>query len=83
MALGIRSVSDFDVTAVPFLWAEDPDSSGLKATIGLTADHDAFYETREWLPIGKMTATVREPVLVDYDPKETCIWYCGTSGCCS
>ena len=70
LALGIRSVPDFDVTAVPFLWAEDPDSSGLKATIGLTADHDAFYETREWLPIARMTATVREPVLVDYDPKE-------------
>ena len=70
MALDIRSTPDFDVTAVPFLWAENPDSSGLKATIGLTADHDAFYETREWLPIARMTATVREPVLVDYDPKE-------------
>ena len=70
MALDIRSVPDFEVTAVPFLWAESPDSSGFKATIGLTADHDAFYETREWLPIARMTATVREPVLVDYDPKE-------------
>ena len=70
MALDIRSVPDFDVTAVPFLWVANPDSSGYKATIGLTADHDIFYETREWLPIAKMTATVREPVLVDYDPKE-------------
>ena len=70
MALDIRSTPDFDVTAVPFLWAENPDSSGFKATIGLTADHDIFYETREWLPIARMTATVREPVLVDYDPKE-------------
>ena len=70
MALNIRSMPDFDVTAVPFLWAADPDSSGFKATIGLTADHEAFYETRDWLPIAKMTATVREPVLVDYDPKE-------------
>ena len=70
MALDIRSMPDFDVTAVPFLWAADPDSSGFKATIGLTADHDAFYETRDWLPIAKMTATVREPVLVDYDPNE-------------
>ena len=70
MVLDIRSVPDFDVTAVPFLWAANPDSSGFKATIGLTADHDIFYETREWLPIAKMTATVREPVLVDYDPKE-------------
>ena len=70
MALNIRSMPDFDVTAVPFLWAADPDSSGFKATIGLTADHEAFYETREWLPVAEMNATVREPVLVDYDPKE-------------
>ena len=70
MALNIRSMPDFDVTAVPFLWAADPDLSGFQATIGLTADHEAFYETREWLPVAEMTATVREPVLVDYDPKE-------------
>ena len=70
MALNIRSMPDFDVTAVPFLWAADPDLSGFQATIGLTADHEAFYETREWLPVAEMNATVREPVLVDYDPKE-------------
>ena len=70
MALNVRSMPDFDVTAVPFLWAADPDLSGFQATIGLTADHEAFYETREWLPVAEMNATVREPVLVDYDPKE-------------
>ena len=70
MALDGRSVPDFDVTAVPFLWAENPDSSGYKATIGLTADHDVFYETRDWLPVADMEVTVREAVLVDYDPKE-------------
>ena len=70
MALNIRSMPDFDVTAVPFLWTENPDSSGYKATIGLTADHDVFYETRDWLPVAAMEVTVREPVQVDYDPKE-------------
>ena len=70
MALDIRSVPDFEVTAVPFLWAASPDSTGFKATIGLTADHDVFYETRDWLPVAAMEVTVREPVLVDYDPKE-------------
>ena len=70
LALDVRSMSLFDVTAVPFLWTEDPDSSGYKEAIGLTADHDVFYETRDWLPVADMEVTVREPVLVDYDPKE-------------
>lgn len=46
MALDIRAMPPFNVTAVPFLWQEKPDSSGLKATDGLTAEHDVFYETR-------------------------------------
>ena len=70
MALDIREVPDFDVTAVPFLWTENPDSSGYKVAQELTADHELFYETRDWLPVANMEVSVREPVLVDYDPKE-------------
>lgn len=70
MALDIRAMPPFNVTAVPFLWQEKPDSSGLKATAGLTAEHEVFYETREWLPVADMDVTVREAVFVDYDPKE-------------
>ncbi|MDE2982076.1 MAG: Ig-like domain-containing protein [Gemmatimonadota bacterium] len=70
MALDIRTMPPFNVTAVPFLWQEEPDSSGLKATVGLTAEHEVFYETREWLPVADMSVAVREAVFVDYDPKE-------------
>ncbi|WP_420448604.1 Ig-like domain-containing protein [Candidatus Palauibacter sp.] len=70
MALDIRAMPPFNVTAVPFLWQEKPDSSGLKAVDGLTAEHEAFYETREWLPVADMNVSVREAVFVDYDPKE-------------
>ncbi len=70
MALDIRAMQSFNVTAVPFLWQEKPDSSGLRATAGLTAEHQVFYETREWLPVADMEVAVREAVLVDYDPKE-------------
>lgn len=70
MALDIRAMPPFNVTAVPFLWQEKPDSSGLKAVDGLTAEHEAFYETREWLPVSDMNVAVREAVFVDYDPKE-------------
>ncbi len=70
MALDIRAMPPFNVTAVPFLWQENPDSSGLKAVDGLTAEHEVFYETREWLPVADMNVAVREAVFVDYDPKE-------------
>ena len=70
MALDIRNVPDFDVTAVPFLWAENPDSSGYKLAQELTVDHELFYETRDWLPVAGMEVSVREAVLVDYDPTE-------------
>ncbi len=68
MALDIRSIPDFHVTAVPFLWTEKPDSSGFKVAVELTAEHDLFYETRDWLPVAVMEVSVREAVLVDYDP---------------
>ena len=68
MALDIRSIPDFHVTAVPFLWTEKPDLSGFKVAVELTAEHDLFYETRDWLPVAVMEVSVREAVLVDYDP---------------
>ena len=69
LALDVRRMPDFDVTAVPLLYAAEPDSSGFKATVGLTAEHEVFYETRDWLPVADMEVSVREPLLVDYDPK--------------
>ncbi|MCY3600279.1 MAG: M66 family metalloprotease, partial [Gemmatimonadetes bacterium] len=70
MALDIRTMPPFNVTAVPFLWDEKPDSSGFKVAQELTAEHELFYETREWLPVADITVAVREAVFVDYDPKE-------------
>jgi hypothetical protein len=70
MALDIRAVPDFDVTVVPFLSTESPDSSGYKAAVELTAEHELFYETREWLPVVDMEVSVRDAVLVDYDPTD-------------
>ena len=68
MAIDVRAMPDFDVTAVPVLWTENPDSSGYKVAAELTAEHDLFYETRDWLPVADMDVSVREAVLVDYDP---------------
>ena len=68
MPLDIRAMPDFDVTVVPFLSTENPDSSGYKVAVELTAEHELFYETREWLPVADMEVFVRDAVLVDYDP---------------
>ena len=70
LAIDVRRVPEFHVTAVPLLNAQNPDSSGFKATVGLTAEHEVFYETRDWLPVADMEVVVREPLLVDYDPEE-------------
>ena len=47
MALDIRVMPPFDITAVPFLWTENPDMSVIETTMDLTAEHELFYETRE------------------------------------
>ena len=70
VALDVRAVPDFHVTAVPLLWAANPDSSGYKVAVELTAEHELFNETRDWLPVDEFEVAVREAVLVDYDPGE-------------
>jgi hypothetical protein len=70
MALDIRAMPNFDVTVVPFLSTENPDSTGYKAAVELTAEHELFYKTREWLPVAGMEVSLRESVLVDYDPRQ-------------
>ena len=68
MALDIRVMPPFNITAVPFLWTENPDSSGIEITMNLTSEHELFYQTREWLPVADISVSVRETVWVDYDP---------------
>ncbi|MDE2752100.1 MAG: Ig-like domain-containing protein [Gemmatimonadota bacterium] len=69
-ALDIRALPDFHVTAVPLLSTDNPDSSGYRVAAELTAEHELFYETQDWLPVSEFRVSVREPVLVDYDPSE-------------
>ena len=61
-ALDVHEMPPFDVTVVPFLWTEAPDSSVLEWTMGLTAESSVFDDTRALLPIGAMSVTVHEPV---------------------
>ena len=61
-ALPVHELPSFDVTAVPFLWKTEPDSSILDVTRGMTPDDPLFEPTRRLLPVGAMSVTVHEPV---------------------
>ena len=62
--LDVYEMPLFDVTVVPFLWETEPDSSILDVTRDLSPGDPLFEETRNWLPVGRMTITVHEPVWV-------------------
>ena len=53
----------FDLTVVPLLWEENPDSSVLDLTENMTADDTLFGDTHMLLPVGEMEVTVHESVV--------------------
>ena len=61
----VVDVPGLDLTLIPFLWSEDPDS----AILGLVDEmaerpesHEIFSQMRAMLPVTEVTATVHEPV---------------------
>ena len=74
VAIEVRSVPLLDLTAIPFLWEEDPDSS-IIATIEDMADdpegHSLLLNTRTLLPVGDIHVTAHDPVVsetnISYD----------------
>ena len=67
-AVNVRLVPPFDLTLVPFLWTDQPDSTVLTRTDGLTSESDLFRLTRDILPVGEFRLTVHEPVWTSVDP---------------
>ena len=65
LAVEVLEMPTFDVTVVPFLWAEDPDSAILGLTDGMTAEDTLFGDTRTLLPVADMTVTVHDPVVAE------------------
>ena len=68
MAIEVESVPLLDITAIPFLWESDPDSSIID-TIDEMADdpegHDLLRNTRTLLPVGDIYVTAHDPVVSD------------------
>ncbi len=66
LSVDVRALPPLDLTVVPFLWAQAPDSSILDAVRGMAADpegHALLADARALLPVGALELTAHEPVL--------------------
>ena len=66
LAVDARSLPILDLTVIPFLWTERPDSSILQIVAAMAADPEAngrLRETRTLLPVGGFQVTAHESVL--------------------
>ena len=67
LELEVDSMPAFELTVIPFLWEEDPDSSVLDVTEGMAEDeeeHELLFDTYDLLPMEEMDVS-------DHDPVET------------
>ena len=51
-----------DLTVIPLLWEEEPDSSVLDLTEDMTDEDTLFTDTHTLLPVGEMDVAVHETV---------------------
>ncbi len=66
-ALDVRAMPVLDLTLVPFLVEQTPDSSILTLTSAMAEDpggHELLHDTRTLLPVGALEVTAHEPVLI-------------------
>ena len=65
-AVDVRAVPPLDLTLVPFLWAQNPDSAILEPVVAMAADpesHELLEPLRTLLPVGDLDVRAHEPVL--------------------
>ena len=60
--VAVLEVPDLDLTVLPMLWTEDPDSLVLDMTANLTEDDTLFVNTHRLLPVNDMGVQVHPPV---------------------
>ena len=66
LALDVRALPRFDLTFIPFIWTEEPDSSVVhlvEATVRDPENHELLQNTRMMLPVGNLSVSGHEPVL--------------------
>ena len=66
LEVDVRAMPVFDLTLVPFIWSQDPDSSIVELIREMATDpdnHEMLGVTRTLLPVGDLVVTAHEPVL--------------------
>lgn len=66
LALDVRAMPTLDLTLIPFLWSEAPDSAIVESVKEMAADpveHELLWATRTLIPVADMEVTAHEPVL--------------------
>ena len=58
----VTEMPTMHLTVLPFLWEEEPDSSILDITDGMTAQDTLLLDTRTLLPVGDFEVEVHDPV---------------------
>ena len=66
--MGVEGVPDFELTAIPFLYTEEPDSSVIEDVEEMAddeEDHELLHDTYDLLPIDGMGVEDHDPVEID------------------
>ena len=66
--LGVKGVPDFELTAIPFLYTDDPDSSVIETLEEMAEeeeDHELLHYAYDLLPIEEMSVNDHAPVEID------------------
>ncbi len=61
--LDVQAVPDLDLTAIPFLLVDNPDSTLVEAVNDIETDPGLFQKVDQILPIDEIALTVHEPIL--------------------
>ena len=66
LAVDVRTMPDFDLTVIPFLWTQSPDSSILDLVQGMAQNpggHSLLGDTRDLMPINELDVKAHASVL--------------------
>ncbi|MCE2397911.1 MAG: hypothetical protein J4F34_02530, partial [Gemmatimonadetes bacterium] len=70
MSIGVDEHSDFELTVIPFLFEDDPDSSVIDIADDMEdeeEDHEYLQDTYDLLPMATLSVIAHEPVETDSD----------------
>ncbi len=65
MAVNVRAMPDLELTLIPFLWSENPDSAVLDLTGDLSTGDPLLRDIRDLLPVAEIDLTIHEPVMTN------------------